>query len=110
MPEIDPLKRKAYVSKHEKAEYPENRTKYWFCELPTNAAHWESRAAAENARSILNMGVNVPSAFGGTYECRDFTIEEIAEDKFLIFCTGPFIYDESRPEQAAASAASGPQT
>ena len=88
---VDPLNRKAYLHRWERDEDGRNIT-YWFCEFAKDAAHWETAVAAENARSILNIGVNIQSFQGGQHTLRNFDLEEFAPDHYVIFCSGPFIY------------------
>ena len=79
MPEVDPLDRKAYLWKWGPRETPEGpTTDYWFCEFAKDAAYWESRQLAENAVSILNIGVRIPSIQGGIHSLRNFAIEEFS--------------------------------
>jgi hypothetical protein len=92
--QLDPSNRKAYVWKWERRETPGGHTTdYWFCEFAKDAAYWESCESAENAVSMLNIGVRIPSIHGGIHSLRNFTLEPF-EDKFVIYCSGPFIYSE----------------
>jgi hypothetical protein len=91
---IDPLNRKAYIRGWERKPAPEDHEiSYWFCEFAKDAATWESSIRAEQARSILNIGVNIPSVQGGIHSLRNFAVE-LLDDKFVIYCSGPFIYTE----------------
>jgi|ERR1039458_8472850 hypothetical protein len=90
--EIDPLNRKAYIRGWERKEPPDDHEiSYWFCEFAKDAATWESIGLAESARSILNIGVIIPSVQGGNHSLRNFVVEE-SGGKFVISCGGPFIY------------------
>jgi hypothetical protein len=89
---VDPLNRKAYIRGWERKPAPEDHEiSYWFCEFSQDAATWESSIAAEQARSILNIGVTIPSVQGGIHSLRNFAVEPF-DSKFVIFCSGPFIY------------------
>jgi hypothetical protein len=89
--EVDPLNRKANIRRWERDKDGENIT-YWFCEFAKDAARWETMVAAQNARSVLNIGVTIPSCQGGTHGIRNFDVEEFPPDHYVIFCHGPFIY------------------
>ena len=93
-PSVDALNRKAYLWRWERRQTPEDpTTDFWFCELGKDAAYWDTRESAEEATSILNIGVRIQSVQGGTHSLRNFTAEEFS-DKFVIYCSGPFIYSE----------------
>jgi hypothetical protein len=64
----------------------------WFCEFAKDAVHWDTVPSAENARDILNIGVNIQSVQGGQHTLRNFEIEEFAPNHFVICCYGPHIY------------------
>ena len=88
---VNPLNRKAYLHRWERDKEDRNIT-YWFCEFAKGAAHWDTLPSAENARDILNIGVNIQSFEGGQHTLRNFEVEELAQDHYVIFCQGPFIY------------------
>ena len=89
---IDPLDRKAYIRGWERKDPPaEEEISYWFCEFAKDAATLETALSAEQARSILNIGVTIPSLQGGIHSLRNFSVEAFA-NKFVIACSGPFIY------------------
>ena len=91
-PRIDPLDRKAYIRGWERKAPPaDEEISYWFCEFAKDAATWETALSAEQARSILNIGVTIPSLQGGIHSLRNFAVEVFA-NKFVISCSGPFIY------------------
>jgi hypothetical protein len=91
-PQIDPLDRKAYIRGWERKAPPEEKEiNYWFCEFAKDAAIWETALQAEQARSILNIGVATPSHQGGIRSPRNFSVEAFA-NKFVISGSGPFIY------------------
>jgi hypothetical protein len=85
------LNRQAYIWKWEK-NFEKNATTYWFCEFPKNAAYWKTLRSAEIARDMLNAGVTIPSIEGGSHVLTNFAIEKFADEMFVVFCTGPFIY------------------
>lgn len=89
---IDPLNRQAYLHRWERDTDGRNIT-YWFCEFAKDAAHWDTLRSAENARDILNIGVNIPSLQGGTHTLRNFEIEELFQSHYVMCCHGPFIYE-----------------
>jgi hypothetical protein len=62
---------------------------YWFGQTPQEAATWDYRRAAEDARSHMEYsGITITTRTGiGTLT--DFHIEEY-RDKFVISCEGPF--------------------
>lgn len=90
---VDPLNRKAYINRWERDETRD--ITYWFCEFAKDAAFWESEFAARHARDILNVGVRIPSIQGGIHSLRNFEIEEVNPGRFVISCSGPFIYRET---------------
>lgn len=93
--------RKAYFCRQSE-DKPNKKTLYWFCERPENAGYWETSESATRIRDLWNaIGVQMPTQ-SGTTPCHDFHVEEW-EGRFLIFSVEPFLYDESRPEFAAAS-------
>lgn len=98
---VDPLNRKAYLHRWERDEDDRNIT-YWFCEFAKDAAHWDTLRSVENARDILNIGVNIASVQGSTHTLRNFEIEEFALNQYVICCHGPHIY------RARGSASTGP--
>jgi hypothetical protein len=90
--EFDPLNRKAYIRGWESKDAPEDHeVSYWFCEFAKDAATWENLHLAQDAQSILNIGVRIPSIQGAIHSLRNFTVEPLS-DKFVISCSGPFIY------------------
>jgi hypothetical protein len=98
---VDPLNRKAYLHRWER-DKEENNITYWFCEFAKDAANWVTLESAENARNILNIGVNIQSFQGDTHTLRNFEIEEFSPNHYVICCHGPFIY------QARGSASNAP--
>lgn len=91
-PRIDPLDRKAYIRGWERKAPPaEEEIIYGFCEFAKDAATWETALSAEQARSILNIGVTIPTLQGGIHSLRNFAVEMFT-NKFVISCSGPFIY------------------
>ena len=87
-PRIDQLNRKAYIRGWERKAPPEEEEiSCWFCEFAKDAATWETALLAGQARSILNIGVTIPSLQVGMHSLRNFAVEAFA-NKFVIFCSG----------------------
>jgi hypothetical protein len=92
--QIDPLNRKAYIWKWDRTGPEPKDVTYWFCPTAEGAATWDNRAIADRDVSVLNIGVRVPSIQGGIHSIRNFTVEPFGE-RFVISCSGPFLYTES---------------
>jgi hypothetical protein len=88
---VDPLNHKAYLPRWERDE-EDRKITYQFCEFAKDGAHWESLRSAENARGILNIGMNIASIEGGQHTLRNFEIEEFAPNHYVVCCYGPHIY------------------
>ncbi len=70
-----------------------HRTDFRFDSHPENACDWETRESAEVDRAFFELRhIIIESSEGGTHTCTGFTIEELAPDKFVIFCMAPFIH------------------
>lgn len=102
--EVDRLKRKAYLRAWERDGDGENIT-YWFCEASKDAVLFKTAVEAQNARSILNIGVTIHSFQGGKHTIRNFDVEELAPNHFVIHCTGPFIYQARGAGESAEAPA-----
>jgi hypothetical protein len=83
---------KGYIGGIEPSKTREDYTDYLFTDKPENASKWDSKEQAEIDRTIWNKnGIEIPSSQGGNYVCKNFKIEEIIPNQFLIFCEAPFI-------------------
>lgn len=70
---------------------PERNGNSWFVEHPENALAFSNLADVRGCCELLSeMGVEMPSAKGGTFICRGFKSEERNSGEFVIFCQGPF--------------------
>jgi len=90
---------KGYYRHEEKnKDYP-HRLDYFFTSKPENAAYYTTRLDAETGCKVLEMSqVSIPSSEGGFHTLRNFRVEEVSSDRFVVYCDGPFI-----PERAATS-------
>jgi hypothetical protein len=86
---------KGYVQRWELGKMPERVAKidYWFTANPETAAVWETKEAPNDCTLFDNHRILIPSSQGGKYVCSGFQVEELACDKFLVFCLAPFIRD-----------------
>lgn len=67
------------------------KDKYTFVATAAEAGLYLSRLEAERAcadRRASNVTLELRS--GSTYPISDFQVEELAPDKFVIYCYGPF--------------------
>jgi hypothetical protein len=83
---------KGYYRREEKnKDYP-HRFDYLFTSKSEDAAYYTTRLDAETGCKVLEMShVSIPSSEGGFYTLRDFRVEEVNSDRFVIYCEGPFI-------------------
>jgi hypothetical protein len=75
---------------------PEDRKlydiEYFFTSNPQAAWPWRSREEAESdCRLISSQEIEIPSALVGMHVCKDFKVEELGADKFVIYCEASFI-------------------
>jgi hypothetical protein len=89
----DPIVIKGYIQGPVPKEMQEDeRQQISFCQSAQDAASWTSRESAEINQHYLNrVGIEIPSATGGVHIIRDFEVEEVAPDQFIIFAHAPFI-------------------
>jgi len=70
----------------------EQRSDFRFDSHAENAAYWDTRESAEVDRTFFDLRqIVISSSEGGKHICTGFTIEELAPDRFVIFCMAPFI-------------------
>ena len=84
---------KAYLSKWKRRDKPEeNVTDFWFSPRLDSAACWETRIEAENDCVFFNyFHITIRSSEGGMYICKDFTVEERADNEFVVYCIAPLL-------------------
>jgi hypothetical protein len=87
---------KAYLQGPVSREEQEGeRQQVRFCEFSKDARYWTAMQSAEIDRDYLNqVGIEIPSVSGGTYVIRDFEIEELGSDHYVIFAYAPFVVRE----------------
>ena len=86
------LLRRGYIHRWKKCDVPQDhRIDYWFCEFAKDAAYWDTKEAAQHACDIFNVGIEIPSAHGGIYACRNFEVEKVSAIYFVEFCEAPFV-------------------
>jgi hypothetical protein len=92
----DPLTIKGYIQGPVPKEAQEDeRQQINFCQSAQNAASWTSRESAEINQHYLNkVGIEIPSVKDGIYTIRDFEVEELGPDHYVIFAYAPFIIRE----------------
>lgn len=82
---------KAYLQRSEKRTGVDI-VDYWFHANPENVLCWGTEEEAEIERKLLDrLCITITSADGETHVCKDFTVEQQAPERFVIFCTAPFI-------------------
>jgi hypothetical protein len=87
--ENDQVMQKGYIRTCKQDDPPnDNRNVYTFCKDAGQAMYWRHRVTANIHCDDLNRGVTIPP--GGNYVCTNFQVEEVAPDRFLIFCEAPF--------------------
>jgi hypothetical protein len=95
---------KAYLSqwKPRKRQVEKQGEEHWsdfmFDHRPEKAAFWPTKQDADNDCQMLNQfNVRIVSPDGGQHLfCKNFTVEELAPDKFVVFCMLPW---ESKVEK-----------
>jgi hypothetical protein len=76
-------------------EQADKRHQIRFCRFAKDAGRWTTRESAEIDQNYLNkVGIEIPSVKGGTYTIRDFEVEELGPDHYVIFADAPFIVRE----------------
>lgn len=73
---------------------PDGRAKidYDFNRHQENARVYSTRVSADDGRKLLEAAdVEIDAVWGGKFNCRDFVVEEIAQDRFVIYCEAPFV-------------------
>jgi hypothetical protein len=88
---------KAYVWRWKNREQPDDfKIDYWFTPDPESAAYWGTKEEAEADCTIFDRHrIELDSAEGGAYVCRDFRSEELRPGRFVIFCEIPLIRQTS---------------
>lgn len=92
---VDPIHRKAYL--HDWKRRDDGRhpgMDYGFCEFAKDAAYWPMRELAQlDCDHVFNGKITIPSLTGAIHVLDNFAVEEFG-DRFVVFCSGPFIYRE----------------
>ena len=82
---------KAYLQRSKKREGVDI-VDYWFHDHPENVLCWGTREEAEAERTLLDrLCITMSLADGRSHVCRDFTVEQQAPGRFVIFCMAPFV-------------------
>lgn len=65
---------------------------YRFHQDPARAYMYDTWLFADRERITLDTaGVEIDASWGGKFHCRDFEIQEILPEHFVIYCEAPFI-------------------
>lgn len=87
-----PNVRKGYIRRVWRERPEDNHHTIEFCEFAKDALYWSGRESAERDLSDLERGVTIPSAWGGSYVCRELTLEQLPSGEYVISLEAPFIY------------------
>ncbi|MGB8886918.1 MAG: hypothetical protein WCC87_09360 [Candidatus Korobacteraceae bacterium] len=87
-----PQVRKAYIRRAWREKPEDNHHTIEFCEFGKDARYWTTRESAERDMSDLERGIKVPSAWGGSFVCRELTLEQLPSGEYVISLEAPFIY------------------
>lgn len=89
---------KMYIKGFMTHKEPEKGMEYWFCSDAVNAQCWETKREAESVgMNIARHPIKIRSSLGTPHSCSDFTIEQRAPNKFVIFYEVPFIPVDATP-------------
>ena len=82
---------KAYIFRTEPNRTEKNKTDFLFTPDADKAGYYATKHEADVECTILNrLSVEIASASGERYSCRQFQVEERSVDQWIIFCEVPF--------------------
>ena len=63
---------------------------YWFSSSPKDAMRWSLKELADADIRLFNRGITINEDLQRPHTLNDFQIEEV-EDRFIVWCEGPFV-------------------